>query len=188
MSRRQPVPQSARQPAHRPARQAARRMSPPKTSLRGTRLILFVSVLATALLAFGLLAGRSALAETPAPGSSIQATLAAPAVVATPLPATINVAEAAALQSAGAWILDVRQPEEWNAGHIDGAQLIPLGELSSRLSEVPQDVPIVVVCRSGNRSASGRDILLNAGYPSVTSMAGGIKDWAAAGYPVTTSP
>ena len=104
------------------------------------------------------------------------------------MPLEITAVEAAALQAEGAFILDVRQPEEWNAGHIEGATLIPLGELNSRLSEVPQNVPVVVVCRSGNRSATGRDILLSAGYPSVTSMAGGMKAWAAAGYDTVIEP
>jgi rhodanese-related sulfurtransferase len=83
-------------------------------------------------------------------------------------------------------MLDVRQPDEWAAGHIPGATLIPLGELSSRLAEVPEDRQVVVVCRSGNRSAQGRDILLGAGYPSATSMAGGMNAWTAAGYETVT--
>ena len=63
------------------------------------------------------------------------------------------------------------------------ATLIPLGDLASRVAEVPKDRQVVVVCRSGNRSATGRDILLGAGFPSVTSMAGGMNDWTTAGYP-----
>ncbi|HSN95498.1 MAG TPA: rhodanese-like domain-containing protein, partial [Anaerolineaceae bacterium] len=58
--------------------------------------------------------------------------------------------------------------------------------LENRLVEVPKDTKIVVVCRSGNRSAQGRDILLKAGYENVTSMAGGMNDWVAAGYPSVT--
>jgi rhodanese-related sulfurtransferase len=102
------------------------------------------------------------------------------------LPAEISVDEASRLRESGAFILDVRQPDEWASGHIPEATLIPLGELASRLAEVPTDRQVVVVCRSGNRSAQGRDILLGAGYPSVTSMAGGMNDWASAGYPTTT--
>ncbi|MEA5077769.1 MAG: rhodanese-like domain-containing protein, partial [Anaerolineaceae bacterium] len=67
-----------------------------------------------------------------------------------------------------------------------GATLIPLGELANRLSELPKDQEIVVVCRSGNRSAQGRDILLNAGFTNVTSMAGGMNQWSAAGYETTS--
>jgi len=99
------------------------------------------------------------------------------------LPAEIGVAEAARRRTAGAFVLDVRQPEEWREVHIPGATLIPLGELAGRVAEVPRDREIVVVCRSGNRSQAGREILRRAGYPTVTSMAGGVRDWAAAGLP-----
>jgi rhodanese-related sulfurtransferase len=99
------------------------------------------------------------------------------------LPAEVDVAQAATLQTKGAFMLDVRQPEEWTTVHMPGATLIPLDELASRLSEVPQGQPIVVVCRSGNRSAQGRDLLLQAGFNQVTSMAGGMNDWAVNGLP-----
>ena len=110
----------------------------------------------------------------------------APAGAIQALPAEVSAVEALALREAGAFILDVRQPDEWSAGHISGATLIPLGDLPARIAEVPKDRQVVVVCRSGNRSAQGRDILLGAAHPSVTSMAGGMNDWAAAGYPTTT--
>ena len=119
-------------------------------------------------------------APTAAPGAT------APAGSVAALPAEVQAAEALALREAGAFVLDVRQPDEWNAVHIPDATLIPLGELASRVNEVPRDRQVVVVCRSGNRSAQGRDILLGAGLPSVTSMAGGMNDWAAAGYPTTS--
>lgn len=100
----------------------------------------------------------------------------------------VDVAEAAALRDAGALMLDVREPGEWAGGHIPGATLIPLGELAARVDEVPTDRMVVVVCRSGNRSAQGRDILLQAGHVTVTSMAGGINDWIAAGLQTVTGP
>ncbi len=103
-------------------------------------------------------------------------------------PLTISVQEAAAKRDGGAFILDVRQPDEWSQYHIEGATLIPLDELPSRLNEVPRDQQIVVVCHSGNRSAKGRDILLNAGFTQVTSMAGGLIQWQAAGYPIVSGP
>ena len=99
---------------------------------------------------------------------------------------TVSVAEAAALRDDGALIVDVREPDEWAAGHIPGATLIPLGELPSRQGELARDQPIVVVCRSGNRSAEGRDILLAAGFEAVTSVQGGMTDWTTAGLPVET--
>ena len=104
------------------------------------------------------------------------------------MPAEISVADAYAKRESGAYVLDVRQPEEWDQVHIPGATLIPLGELQSRLSEVPRDQEVVVVCRSGNRSQEGRNILKNAGYEQVTSMAGGVNQWQAAGYPTVSGP
>ncbi|HEY9087985.1 MAG TPA: rhodanese-like domain-containing protein [Anaerolineaceae bacterium] len=104
------------------------------------------------------------------------------------MPAEVSVAQAADLRDQGAYVLDVREQEEWNALHIPDATLIPLGQLSSRLSELPKDQEIVVVCRSGNRSAQGRDILLDAGFTNVTSMAGGMNQWQAQGLPISTGP
>lgn len=104
------------------------------------------------------------------------------------LPREISIADALARREAGAFMLDVRQPEEWNEYHMPGSTLIPLGELAGRVSELPRDQEIVVVCRSGNRSQQGRDILLQAGFTQVTSMAGGLSQWRAAGYPILTGP
>jgi len=109
-----------------------------------------------------------------------------PAATTTSMALEVDVQEAYTLREQGAFILDVRQPEEWEAGHIPGATLIPLGELESRVDELPQDEEIVVVCRSGNRSATGRDILLDAGFTDVTSMGGGMNEWANQGYEVVT--
>ena len=100
------------------------------------------------------------------------------------LPATVSVDEAYAMVQDGAFVVDVRELSEWNEYHAPGTTLIPLGELASRLNELPRDKPIVVVCRSGNRSQEGRDILLAAGFTQVTSMAGGLNEWRTAGYPI----
>jgi rhodanese-related sulfurtransferase len=99
------------------------------------------------------------------------------------VPADVDVTTAAGLRDAGAVVLDVREPSEWAEGHVPGATLIPLGELARRASELPHDGTIVVICRSGNRSAQGRDILLAAGYEA-TSVDGGMTAWRAAGLPV----
>ncbi len=101
------------------------------------------------------------------------------------LPAEISVSEAYTKYQNGAFFLDVRTPEEWNQFHAPNSTLIPLDQLPSHLNEIPKDKEIVVVCRSGNRSAQGRDILLNAGFTQVTSMQGGLTEWQATGYPVT---
>ncbi len=104
------------------------------------------------------------------------------------LPAEISVAEAANLDAEEWFFLDVREQSEWNEGHIEWATLIPLGQLVARQDELPKDKKIVVVCRSGNRSAQGRDLLLNAGFTEVTSMAGGMNDWIRLENLVITGP
>ena len=106
-----------------------------------------------------------------------------PSNVKTAYPFEISVSQAVEKRTAGAFILDVRELQEWDQAHIPDATLIPLGQLPARLSEVPKDQEVVVVCRSGNRSATGRDILLKAGYTTVTSMAGGMNQWQSAGNP-----
>jgi rhodanese-related sulfurtransferase len=131
--------------------------------------------------AAAIVAACSPATPTAAPSAATPAQSAPVAVQL--LPAEVSTADALALREAGAFILDVRQPDEWAAVHIPGATLIPLGDLPSRVAEVPKDRQVVVVCHSGNRSAKGRDVLLGAGYPSVTSMAGGMTAWTAAGYP-----
>jgi rhodanese-related sulfurtransferase len=80
-------------------------------------------------------------------------------------------------------LIDVRTPEEFASGHIAGAVNIPVDALSGRLSEIPNDQPVVVYCRSGNRSATASQILHSAGYPTVYDL-GGIIAWSGAGLPV----
>src|SRR5215216_6869424 len=96
----------------------------------------------------------------------------------------ITVGEAYTKYQNGTFVLDVRTLEEWNEYHAPNTTLIPLDQLPARLNEVPKDREIVVVCRSGNRSQEGRDILLNAGFTQVTSVKGGLNEWRANGYPI----
>lgn len=100
------------------------------------------------------------------------------------LASNVSVDEAYSMVQDGAFVLDVREVSEWNEFHAPGATLIPLGELASRVDELPRDKPTVVVCRSGNRSQQGRDILLAAGFTQVTSMDGGLNQWRSSGYPI----
>jgi rhodanese-related sulfurtransferase len=98
----------------------------------------------------------------------------------------VSVAEAAKLRDQGAFILDVREQSEWDQFHIPGATLIPLGSLPDQLAKIPKDKTVIVVCRTGRRSAEGRDILLKAGYEKVTSMTGGVTEWQSKGLPIET--
>jgi len=83
------------------------------------------------------------------------------------------------------WLLDVREDDEWAAGHVPGARHIPLGQLGARAGEVPQDELIYVICRSGHRSGNAAQALAGAGWRAV-NVAGGMQQWAAAGRPMVT--
>jgi rhodanese-related sulfurtransferase len=86
---------------------------------------------------------------------------------------------------AGAYLLDVREPEEWVAGHAPDATHVPLGQLVARLDEVPADRDVVVVCRSGVRSAQATAYLNQVGRRAV-NLDGGMHAWEAAGRPMVS--
>ena len=82
------------------------------------------------------------------------------------------------------FILDVRSKEEFDSGYIEGAYLIPVTELENRLAELPQGKPIIVYCRTGSRSTSAANILLEKGFKEIFNMTGGITEWQSKGFPV----
>jgi rhodanese-related sulfurtransferase len=87
------------------------------------------------------------------------------------------------------WILDVRDPDEYGQGHIDGSVNVPLRGLVAKLDTVPsQDRPLVVVCDNGHRSAIGMVVLHMLGRRAVSSLDGGIDGWRDAGLPLVTTP
>lgn len=95
--------------------------------------------------------------------------------------------EAAERVRDGAFLLDVREPEEWDAGHAPGAHHLPLSRFNERHTEVlpPPETPIVAVCRVGGRSQRVAEALTQAGY-TVANLAGGMQAWAAHGHDVVT--
>ena len=80
-------------------------------------------------------------------------------------------------------VLDVREPSEYAAGHIAGSTLLPLHQLSGRMSELPRDREIICVCASGSRSSSATKFLVDAGY-NAFNMKGGMFTWQRAQLPV----
>jgi rhodanese-related sulfurtransferase len=82
------------------------------------------------------------------------------------------------------FLLDVREPWEYQAGHVPGAQLIPLGELEQRVNEVPRDRPVLAICHSGQRSLAAAGYLQQLGYTSVSNVDGGPAAWIERGFPV----
>lgn len=89
----------------------------------------------------------------------------------------VDVNEAAKLIEQGITIVDVRTPEEYNAGHIPNALLIPLQELEARIDEFSADEQYLIVCRSGNRSAQASEILTKNGMKHIYNMTGGMIEW-----------
>ena len=80
-------------------------------------------------------------------------------------------------------VVDVREDSEWKQGHVRGAKHIPLGQEGQRAQELPQG-PLVVMCRSGNRSATAAVRLKKAGFEPVYNLSGGIMAWRNAGLPL----
>lgn len=99
----------------------------------------------------------------------------------------IDVEELARRKDGGAFVLDVRQPDEYEAGHVPGAVLVPLDQLEGRLGELPKGAPLLVICKSGGRSAIAVSALAGAGYDA-TNVAGGTMAWIESGHPVAEGP
>lgn len=97
--------------------------------------------------------------------------------------AEIGPEEAVERIAGGAFLLDVREPDEWQAGHAPQAYHIPLGDLESRWSEIPAGKEVICVCRGGGRSARAAAALATVGLPTV-NLAGGMRAWDGANLPV----
>ncbi len=139
--------------------------------------------LGLAIVVTGLVVGIGACSSgSPAPAASAGA-----AVAAAPEKVNTKIAPADYQSKFGAGsdhiLIDVRTPEEFASGHIPGSVNIPVDSLGQRLSEVPQDKPVVLYCRSGNRSGQAAQILDQAGYSQIYDL-GGIVTWQQQGYPV----
>jgi rhodanese-related sulfurtransferase len=83
----------------------------------------------------------------------------------------------------GAHVVDVREPHEYQRGHVPGAQLIPLGVVPLRLHELPRDRPVYVICASGHRSLTAARHMARVGVDA-RSVRGGTHAWASAGRPL----
>ncbi len=86
----------------------------------------------------------------------------------------------------GAYLLDVREPDEWAAGHAPGAHHLPMMEVPARMAEIPSDTEVVVVCRSGGRSGQVVSYLMGNGWENVRNLDGGMRSWAAEGRDVVS--
>lgn len=135
------------------------------------------------LLLFVLLLGASLLLA--ACGGGETAAPAADEIDVSTLAPEIDVETARSVQdSPDVFMLDVREPYEYDEGHIPGITLIPMNEIPARVGEIPTDKQVIVTCRTGNRSAQVVDFLREQGFTNVHNMDGGIVAWQDAGYPV----
>ena len=101
----------------------------------------------------------------------------------------VTVAEAQALIDTNPElvIVDVRTPEEFADGHIEGAIVIPVSELADRLDELTPEDDLLIYCRTGNRSTTAMTILTANGFTQLFHMHEGITGWMAAGYPTVSA-
>lgn len=83
-------------------------------------------------------------------------------------------------------LIDVREPQEYVSGHVPDADLVPMGQLTSRLDELDKSRPVYVICATGNRSAAMTDVLRAARYDAY-SVAGGTSAWARSGRALETA-
>jgi rhodanese-related sulfurtransferase len=89
--------------------------------------------------------------------------------------------------AAGAPVVDVREPDEYDEGHVPGAQLIPLGQLPDRLGELPAHRPLLMICRTGGRSLQAAEFLVAHGIDAA-NVVGGTMGWLATGREVVVGP
>lgn len=97
----------------------------------------------------------------------------------------VNVDQVAeAIENDSHVLLDVREQDEWDEAHIEGAIHIPMSELMSRMDELSKEKPIHIMCHSGGRSLYAVEYLAHAGHDDPKSLAGGIVAWAQSGKPI----
>ena len=95
----------------------------------------------------------------------------------------IDIDEFARRREQGAPVIDVRETDEYQAGHVPGARLIPLSTVPDRLADVPAQSEVLVICRTGGRSLRAAEFLAANGV-SATNVAGGTLAWIESGRPV----
>lgn len=97
----------------------------------------------------------------------------------------LSVDEARAqLDAGGALLVDVREADEWRAGHVAGARHIPLSSLPDHLAALPRDRDILLFCRSGNRSGMATKLLRQHGFERAKNVNGGVTAWQQRGLPL----
>ncbi|HEX8940289.1 MAG TPA: rhodanese-like domain-containing protein [Candidatus Limnocylindrales bacterium] len=91
---------------------------------------------------------------------------------------------ARALEAGPGILLDVREPREWAAGHAPDSRHVPLGAVVAAASTLPSDIPVYVICHSGNRSRLAAELLRRQGVSGAVNVRGGLLAWHRAGLPL----
>jgi len=148
-------------------------------------------VLAVVVLMLAFAAAGCAGEDAPAPSATDTPATTAPAAGdegSGYITVDVETAHQALTSDEDVQLVDVREPAEWaETGVPQGAALIPLGDLEARAAaELAADGPVYVICRSGNRSRTGSDILVGLGFSEVYNVDGGFIAWLDAGLPVET--
>jgi rhodanese-related sulfurtransferase len=99
----------------------------------------------------------------------------------------VSTHEAVELAKSGVYLIDVREQDEWDAGHAAGAHLLPMSTFMEHIADVPSDQQVLVICQAGGRSARVTKALIDSGYDAV-NVAGGTGAWAAAGGDIVIDP
>lgn len=103
------------------------------------------------------------------------------------MPQEVGVVDLGAAVASGATVIDVREPAEYESGHVPGARLVPLVAMPNRLEEFRGEAPLYVICASGGRSATAVEWLTAQGVEAY-SVAGGTVAWMGTGRPVVAGP
>lgn len=94
------------------------------------------------------------------------------------MPLQVDVRTASEMRDKGAAVVDVREPWEFDQGHIEGSIPIPLKSLPGRMDDVPKDRPVIINCHHGGRSMQAVNFLRQQGFGNVTNLEGGIDRWS----------
>jgi rhodanese-related sulfurtransferase len=137
----------------------------------------------------GVLAIGPVLAQAPPIAQSPQAASSPPAAAMSQVTQVSPDAllEMQAQKDASLFLLDVRKPEEFSAGHIPGAVNIPYDQVAARLGEIPKGDEVVLYCHSGRRAGLAAEVLAANGYTKLAHLEGDMQGWQSAGRPVESS-
>jgi rhodanese-related sulfurtransferase len=135
--------------------------------------------------AAAMLAAAASIADQPGPAQGQAASAPAAAASASlPLISPQALLERQAKKDQSLFVLDVRTPEEYAAGHVPGAVNVPYDQVASHLAEIPKDKEVVLYCRSGRRTGLAAEVLEANGYTKLVHLQGDMQAWLQDGRPV----